>query len=406
LIKIFLYNGVYMKNPLVYLGFIVIVVIITFTLTRCGKSPDEETSGTPSTPSTPSTPGTPGAPTVTSVTITPATVSVAKGKTQTFTVKIAGTNNPAQTVTWSIVQTNKNSGTTINASGVLTVAASEALASLTVKATSTADTSKSGTASVSLTGASTGTEGGGIVNGETLTRSNSEQVTKKVNGYDYELWNQNKSGTASMTIAAGGSSANGGIFKCNWAGINNVLFRAGRKYNETQTHSEIGTIKIEYNADKFEMTNGSNNAYLSVYGWVSGGASGTTSDNLVEYYIVDNYGGYNPGTGGTNKGTVTLDGAVYTLYEKTINGPSIKNGINTFTQYLSVRAQGSKRLSGTINVSQHFAAWEAAGMTKIKTGKFYEVALKVESYGGTSLNAYGNAEITKNILSINDVPIK
>ena len=386
-----------MKNTLVFVGFVVIAVIITFALTKCGKSPDEDN------PSDGKNPDTSSASTVSSVTVSPATVSVAKGKTQTFTAKITGTNNPAQTVTWSIVQTNKNSGTTVNASGVLTVAATETLTSLTVKATSTANTSISGTATVTITG--TGTGGGDIINGETLTSSSSEQVTKKVNGYDYELWNQNKSGTANMTIAASGNSANGGIFKCNWAGINNVLFRAGRKYNETQTHSEIGNIKIEYNADKFEMTNGSNNAYLSVYGWVSGGASGTTSNNLVEYYIVDNYGGYNPGTGGTNKGTVTLDGAVYTLYEKTINGPSIKNGITTFTQYLSVRAPESKRLSGTINVSQHFTAWENAGMTKIKTGKFYEVALKVESYGGTSLNAYGSAEITKNILSIKGVPI-
>jgi len=90
-------------------------------------------------------------PTVTVVTVNPATANVAKGGTKTFTAAVTGTNSPAQTVTWSIVQTNKNSATTINASGVLNVAAAETLTSLTVKATSTVDTSKSGTATVTIT---------------------------------------------------------------------------------------------------------------------------------------------------------------------------------------------------------------------------------------------------------------
>jgi len=40
-------------------------------------------------------------------------------------------------------------------------------------------------------------------------------------------------------------------------------------------------------------------------------------------------------------------------------------------------------------------------MTGIRDGKLYEVALKVEGYKNT-----GNAEITKNILSINGIPIQ
>jgi len=82
--------------------------------------------------------------TVTGVTVSPATASVAKGGTQQFTA------DPA-TVTWTIVETGKNSGTTINASGLLTVAAAETLSSFTVKATSTEDTAKSGTATVTVT---------------------------------------------------------------------------------------------------------------------------------------------------------------------------------------------------------------------------------------------------------------
>jgi endo-1,4-beta-xylanase len=245
----------------------------------------------------------------------------------------------------------------------------------------TCDPSNSGSGS----GDSTGSEA--TFNGETLTSSSKEQETRKSDGYDFELWNQNKQGTASMTLG------NGGTFKCKWSGIENVLFRAGRKYDKTKTHSQIGVFSIEYNAPVFSITG--NVGYLSVYGWVTGGSP----DALIEYYIVESRGSYNPGSGGTNKGTVTIDGGTYTIYETTrTNQPSIE-GTKTFKQYFSVR--NSNRTSGTISVSEHFKAWADKGLTSISNGKLYEVALKVEGYQNS-----GSAEISKNILSINGTPIK
>ncbi|MCL2336517.1 MAG: S-layer homology domain-containing protein [Firmicutes bacterium] len=93
----------------------------------------------------------PSAPaTVTGVTVSPNTnVSVVKGGSQRFTATVTGTNGPDQTVTWS-VSGSTNSGTTINSSGVLTVAANETAATLTVTATSTVDPSKFGTATVAV----------------------------------------------------------------------------------------------------------------------------------------------------------------------------------------------------------------------------------------------------------------
>jgi hypothetical protein len=90
-----------------------------------------------------------GGPTVTGVTVSPGTATVFKGGTQTFTAAVAGTNSPAQTVTWSIDETVV-AGTAIDTGGVLTVAAGETAASLTVRATSAVDTGKSSTATVTV----------------------------------------------------------------------------------------------------------------------------------------------------------------------------------------------------------------------------------------------------------------
>ena len=184
-------------------------------------------------------------------------------------------------------------------------------------------------------------------------------------GYNYELWKD--SGNTSMTLNSGGT------FSCQWSNINNALFRKGKKFNETQTHQQIGNISVTYGCDY--QPNG--NSYLCVYGW--------TSDPLVEYYIVDSWGSWRP-PGATSKGTITVDGGTYDIYETTrVNQPSIK-GTATFQQYWSVRT--SKRTSGTISVSEHFKAWENRGM---RLGKMYEVALTVEGYQSSgSANVYSH----------------
>jgi hypothetical protein len=99
---------------------------------------------------------------ITAVTVTPATTQlsasdIASGKTIPFTAKIEGPATSPQTVTWSIVETGKNAGTSISTAGVLTIASDETLKRLTVKAESTyqsghpddtAAPKKSGTADV------------------------------------------------------------------------------------------------------------------------------------------------------------------------------------------------------------------------------------------------------------------
>ena len=181
-----------------------------------------------------------------------------------------------------------------------------------------------------------------------------ENITGSEDGYDFELWKD--TGTTFMTITGGGT------FSCEWSNINNALFRKGQKFDCTKTYQELGNVQVDYNVDY----NPNGNSYLCVYGW--------TKEPLVEYYIVDAWGTWRP-PGATAIDTITVDGGTYDVYH-TIreNQPSII-GNTTFDQYWSVRTD--KKTSGTISVSQHFAAWEKLGLP---LGKMYEVALCVEGY--------------------------
>ena len=205
----------------------------------------------------------------------------------------------------------------------------------------------------------------GIAQAATTITSNQ---TGTQDGYDYELWKD--SGNTSMTLNSGGT------FSAQWSNINNALFRKGKKFDSTKTYAQLGNISINYNA----TFNPGGNSYLCVYGW--------TKDPLVEYYIVDNWGTYRPT--GTFKGTFSVDGGTYDIYETTrVNQPSII-GTATFKQYWSVRQ--TKRTGGTISVSEHFKKWESLGMPM---GKMYEVALTVEGYQSS-----GSADITSHTLTI------
>ena len=188
-------------------------------------------------------------------------------------------------------------------------------------------------------------------------------------GYSYELW-KDDGGTACMTLKSGAA------FSTNWNGINNMLARRGYRYNETQKHQQLGTFSASYSCNY--QPNG--NSYLGVYGW--------TVDPLVEFYVVDSWGNWRP-PGANSKGTITVDGATYDIYETTrVDQPSIK-GRRTFQQYWSVRT--SKRTSGTISISQHFNAWESNGMPM---GNMYDVNILIEGYQSSGTADFSSASVT------------
>lgn len=199
-------------------------------------------------------------------------------------------------------------------------------------------------------------------NSQTFCIESADQIAGIADGYRYELWNQNAQGTACMTLGEGA------LFSGEWDGILNYLARRGLSYNQTLEHQEVGAFFATYDCD-YNPTTASGNSYLSIYGW--------TVDPLIEFYVIEDWRNWIPSMAGgsVNRGTIEVNGSVYDIIENTrTNQPSIV-GTATFQQYFSIRRD--ERNSGTINISDHFKAWEGLGMD---LGKLHEVSFVVEGY--------------------------
>ncbi|WP_019678370.1 glycoside hydrolase family 11 protein, partial [Ruminococcus flavefaciens] len=95
-----------------------------------------------------------------------------------------------------------------------------------------------------------------------------QQEKGNVGGYDWEMWNQNYTGTVSMKPSAGS-------FTCSWSGIENFLARMGKNYDSQKiNYKALGDIVLSYDVEYTPR----GNSYMCIYGW--------TRNPLMEYYIV------------------------------------------------------------------------------------------------------------------------
>ena len=199
------------------------------------------------------------------------------------------------------------------------------------------------------------------VSAQTLTSNQ----TGTHNGFYYSFWKD--SGNASFGLQGGGrytsqwdNSTN------NWVG--------GKGWNPG------GPRVVNYSG--YYGVDNSQNSYLALYGW--------TRNPLVEYYVIESYGSYNPSScsGGVDYGSFQSDGATYNVRRcQRVNQPSIE-GTRTFYQYFSVRTpkKGFGNISGTITVANHFNFWASKGLN---LGAHDYMVLATEGY-----QSRGSSDIT------------
>ncbi len=120
------------------------------------------------------------------------------------------------------------------------------------------------------------------------------------------------------------------------------------------------------------------NGYLAVYGW--------STNPLVEYYIVEAWGGFKPPSpDAISLGTVRSDGGNYHLYRtRRVEKPSIE-GTASFDQYWSVRDERrALNRDNTVTLANHVDAWRQAGMT---LGSLDYQVLATEGFGSTGASS-------------------
>ena len=235
-------------------------------------------------------------------------------------------------------------------------------------------------------GGATGTAGSGPVDCSTPmptggTDHCGQNTQGNAGGNAWSLWTNQLNSNACITTFS--TTA----FSARWNGNNDFLARVGLEFgNGGKSHDQYGTIKADFSFKKNGA--GGGYSYIGIYGW--------TTNPCVEWYIVDDRYGTMPFDAwqANAKGGATIDGAQYKFFQNKTpgtGGSRCGNNITQWDQYWSIRQ--SARQCGTITVSEHFKAWEAAGLT---LGNLLEAKILVETGGDMGSIDFPVAKVTAN----------
>jgi endo-1,4-beta-xylanase len=218
-----------------------------------------------------------------------------------------------------------------------------------------------------------------LTGGTTYTSNSGGNKPLPGSPYGYEMWTEG--GNNNKLIWYGADQGGGAAFRAEWNNPNDFLGRVGYYWGNGGKYTAYGNLCCGFNYTRSGRSTAGNYSYIGIYGW--------SRNPLIEYYIVEDWygnqwqadtGPMGTGTtGGTVKGSYTLDGATYQIIlSKRENKPSI-DGTKTFDQFFSIRQ--SPRKSGTISITEHFKQWEKVGMNL--GSSMYECKFLVEAGGGT-----------------------
>jgi hypothetical protein len=193
----------------------------------------------------------------------------------------------------------------------------------------------------------------------------------------WQIWSNQGTGTLS-------TFANTPAFSAAWNNSGDYLGRLGFEWgNGSKTYDKYGTIAAEFSFKKSGTAGGF--SYIGIYGW--------SVNPCTEWYIVDDSFGTMPFApwGATLKGTPTvIDGETYKFYSNNTNGTGgSRCNASSWMQFWSIRQKS--RQCGTITISDHFKAWDAAGM---KLGGLLEAKILVETGGGSGSVEFPVAKVT------------
>ncbi|MCL2186385.1 MAG: Ig-like domain-containing protein, partial [Treponema sp.] len=191
--------------------------------------------------------------TVTSVTVSPENQTVVAGRNVQFKANVTGNNNPDSAVTWKVSSNaagtgTVTSGTSVNSSGVLTVAAKESNSTLYVIATSRIDPSKSGSTAATvvipaITDISVSPVNQSVIAGRTLNFNAS--VTGTYEPDSTVTWKVSSNPAGTGAVSPGTSiSSNGTLTVDTHETITTLFITATSTYDPSKSGSASVTVLV------------------------------------------------------------------------------------------------------------------------------------------------------------------